>query len=170
MVDVHLCDWCWWQRSFIWISIIFLALTTQRTCIGCCLLWSMTLDESDKATVPLHANASCRASVWGVMGRLCQRIYLLKSSSAAVTRAQTATEILLRYRREMSVIECPPPLTYTHTKKTPHSPIHPQFCSGRMGCLNKNGNSSEYIKCGLWSVYRTGTNCSSRSFKAGNQQ
>lgn len=132
LVDVHLCDWCWWQRSFIWISIILLALTTRRTRIGCCLLWSMTLDESDKATAPLHANASCRASVWGVMGRLCQRIYLLKSSSAAVTRAQTATEILLRYGREVSVIECPPD-SHTHRKKTPHPPSPPAILVGKNG-------------------------------------
>lgn len=51
------------------------------------------------ATLPV------RAPVRGMMGCLRQQIYLLKSSSAAVTRAQTATEILLCYGREVSVIE-----------------------------------------------------------------
>lgn len=39
------------------------------------------------------------APVRGVMGCLRQQIYLWKSGSAAVTRAQTATEILLPYGR-----------------------------------------------------------------------
>lgn len=55
---VPLCNWYWCQRSVIWISIILLALSTRHH-ITCCQLWSMTSDESDKASTPLHSNASC---------------------------------------------------------------------------------------------------------------
>lgn len=77
--------------------------------ISCCLLRSITWDESDKATAPLQCGISCTSlsqrEWWDVS---VSKSISRNSGLSAVTHAQTATEMWLRYGREVSLIEWPP--------------------------------------------------------------
>lgn len=108
---VHLCDWCWCQRSFIWISIILLALSPRHH-ISCCLLWSMTSDESDKVSAPLHGNASCaglspRSDGMSPSANLSLEIQL----GSCDTRSNSNRDITALWKRGVSYWMTPPQST-----------------------------------------------------------
>lgn len=103
--------------------------------ISCCLPWSITSDESDKAGAPLQCSISCTSSAaQGVMGRLCQQIYLSKFRPLSCdTCSNSDRDVTTVWKRGVSYWMTP--LIYWWK---------------RMRCQNKSGNRLEYIKwCGV---------------------
>lgn len=99
----------------------------------------MTSDESDKASAPLHGNASCaglspRSDGMSPSANLSLEIQL---GSCDTCSNSNRNIIALPYWRELSVIEW--------QLSNP-----PNILLGKNGVTEKNGNRSEYIKwCGV---------------------